>query len=224
MAGNWLSGRRRRDAAKCAAVHSIPLTFLRRKKMTALTKGGFSCNYMTLRWTQRGKETGSIGCLTSERCMRLRYSVNGGETVEQVIEWGWTENPFGKRRWFQCPKCGRNCSVLYGGARFYCRKCWGLTYHSQYEEDWERLCRKAERLRERLGASDFIEPGDPFGAPPKPKWMRWKTYRAICKKGERLCRGYALGFELRCSAKLYELEKACPADAASLRARQPFAA
>ena len=136
---------------------------------------------MTMRWTMRGQETGSIGVYTSEDCMRLKYSVNG-EAVEQVIEWGWTDNPFGKRRWFVCPKCWRNCSVLYGGARFYCRKCWGLTYHSQYEEDWERLSGKAERLRHRLGGKGFISAGDPFNAPPKPKWMHWELTARSARK------------------------------------------
>jgi hypothetical protein len=162
--------------------------------------------YMVMRWSMRGNETGSIGVHTSTDCMRLKYSVNG-EAVEQVVEWGWTENTFGKRRWFLCPKCWRNCSVLYGGARFYCRKCWGLTYHSQYEESWERLSGKAERLRHRLGGNGLISAGDFFNAPPKPKWMRWKTYHAICEEGERLCYRYARAFEVRCSAMLDRIER-----------------
>jgi hypothetical protein len=205
MPGNWFSGRRRRGAAKCAATDSIPLTFLRRKNMMPL-KYWPGPRYMTMSWTMRGQETGSIGVYTHEDCMRLKYSVNG-EAVEQVIEWGWTNNPFGKRRWFVCPKCWRNCSVLYGGERFYCRKCWGLTYHSQYEEDWERLSSKAERLRHRLGGKGFISAGDPFDAPPKPKWMRWATYRAICEKGDRLCFQYAMGFERRCSAMFHRFDR-----------------
>ena len=187
MPGNWFSGRRRRGAAKCAATDSIPLTFLRRKKMMPL-KYWPGLRYMTMSWTMRGQETGSIGVYTSEDCMRLKYSIKG-EAIEQVIEWGWTDNPFGKRRW-------------YGSARFCCRKCWGLTYHSQYEEDWERLSGKAERLRRCLGGKGFISAGDPFNAPPKPKWVRWKTYRAICEKGDRLCFQYAMGFERRCSVML----------------------
>lgn len=205
MPGNWLSGRRRRGAGKCGATHSIPLTFLRHKKMVP-GKNWYGPCYMPMRWTMNGQETGSIGVYTSDDCMRLKYSVKG-EDVEHIIAWEWTDSKFGKRRWFQCPKCWRKCSVLYGGARFYCRKCWGLTYHSQYEEDWERLSGKAERLRHRLGGKGLISAGDTFNAPPKPKWMRWPTYRAICEEGERLCFQYAKGFERRCSVMLDRLDR-----------------
>jgi hypothetical protein len=153
----------------------------------------------------RGQETGSIGVHTDANGMRLKYTANGSP-VEQAVQWGWTSNKFGERRWFRCPRCHRDCSVLYGGARFLCRKCWGLTYHSQYEDGWERLSGKAERLRQRLGGKGLISAGDTFNAPPKPKWMRWKTYDAICAEGERLCSLYAEGFDLKCSAMLGRLE------------------
>ena len=105
MVGNWLSGRWRRGASKCGATHSVPLTFLRRKGMMPL-KNWLGPRYMSMNWTMNGKETGSIGVYTSDDCMRLKYSING-EPVEQVIAWGWIDSKFGKRRWFQCPKCGR---------------------------------------------------------------------------------------------------------------------
>lgn len=200
MPGNWFSGRQRRDAAKCGATHSVPLTFLKRKGMLQFP------GYMTMRWSMRGNETGSIGVYTSSDCMRLVFRVNG-EAVEQAVSWGWTSNKFGPRRWFRCPKCWRNCSALYGGSRFYCRRCWRLTYHSQYAEAWERLSDKAERLRNRLGGHGPISAGDPFIAPPKPKWMRWKTYDAICDEGERLCDRYAMAFEVRCAALFSRLKR-----------------
>ena len=33
--------------------------------------------------------------------------------------------------WFACPSCRRRCRVIYGGARFRCRLCYGAKYESE---------------------------------------------------------------------------------------------
>ena len=63
-------------------------------------------------------------------------------------------------------------------------KCYRLTYSSQYEEAWERVRGKAERVRKKLGDSKGLSAGDFNPFPPRPKGMHRRTY-------ERL----ALGFE-----------------------------
>ena len=193
MPGNWNSGRRRRGAGKVEQYHSIPLSYLRRTKLLQ------PIGYITLSWTLRGKSNGSIGIFMQPDHVCLRYS-SDGESIEQRIDYAYTPSRFnGLRQWFQCPGCRRNCAVLYGGKRFYCRKCCGLTYSSQYQEDWERLGGIAERLRDRLGGRGCISAGDTFMPPPKPKRMRWRTYDRIVNRGEALCDAYAHGFNVRCA-------------------------
>ena len=72
--------------------------------------------------------------------------------------------------------------MLYGGARFRCRKCWNLAYQTQHEDAWSRAITKAQRFRRRLGASESLD--EPF--PDKPKRMHWRTYDRLMAKGEVL--------------------------------------
>jgi hypothetical protein len=196
MPGNFNSGRRRRGAGRCESWHSIPLSYLRRKKLLK------PYGYASLSWTNRGQTTGSIGIYMQPDHLMLRYAIRG-EPIEQRINYTDTPSRFnGRRQWLQCPRCFRRCAVLYGGHRFYCRRCWGLTYSSQYQEPWERQCGIAERIRSKLGGKGFICAGDPFMPPPKPKWMRWRTYNTLVERGEALCEAYARGFEIRCARLL----------------------
>lgn len=83
----------------------------------------------------------------------------------------------GRRWWFQCPNLGRRAFKLYlpnGGRRFLCREAYRLGYACQRETYVDRLMRKARKLHRVLGG-DGQAIGDEW-APPKPKWMRWKTY------------------------------------------------
>ena len=83
---------------------------------------------------------------------------------------------------FVCPRCHRSCLVLYGGAYFRCRKCYGLAYASQNEDALDRMRRKAEKIRERLGGRADIN--ECF--PEKPKGMHWKTYNRLTAEADAL--------------------------------------
>ena len=56
-----------------------------------------------------------------------------------------------------------------------CRKCRALKYESQYEMRPFRLFNRAYKIRRRLGMPGSS--GDPL--PPKPRYMRWHTYRRL---------------------------------------------
>lgn len=82
----------------------------------------------------------------------------------------------GWRMWLVCPECRKHFYVLRAvGDRVACRHCLGLKYKCQSETANDRLLRKANKLRERLG----WEPGvlNPLGE--KPKYMRWDTYERL---------------------------------------------
>lgn len=77
-----------------------------------------------------------------------------------------------------CPGCGRRVAKLYdaAGGRFECRHCGRVANRSQSQGAWVRALQRARRIRQRLGADGCA--GDPL--PPRPKAMRWRTYRALC--------------------------------------------
>ena len=73
------------------------------------------------------------------------------------------------------PTCGRRVAILYGGKVFACRHCQRLAHDCQRERLDDRAARQADKLRDRLG---WI-PGALNGGGPKPKWMRWQTFRRL---------------------------------------------
>src|SRR5499427_8076913 len=87
----------------------------------------------------------------------------------------------GWRAWFRCPGGGQRCRILYGINSLRCRKCRGLKYQSQYEMPAYRLLARARKIRRRLAKpGETVDPlpsGDPM--PPKPRHMRWRTYRRL---------------------------------------------
>lgn len=173
---------------KTNEVHSIDLAWLRRRKL--LTAGRWS----TLRWSRGGEETGSIqitgvpeGVLLS---YRHRSQERDWEAIREVIPVVETATRFGGRRhWFTCLSCQRRCRIIYGGARFRCRKCMRLRYDTQYEPAFARAATKALKIRDRLGGRGGIH--DPF--PRKPKGMHQKTYQRLSLEEERLQSVWAVG-------------------------------
>lgn len=102
--------------------------------------------------------------------------------VSQRIPLAYTATRFGSRRpWFTCPHCLTARRVLYRAASgFACRCCLDLRYASQIEDEMSRWTRRRRRLRDSLGA----ELSGPM--PPKPKGMRWATYRAAQERDREL--------------------------------------
>jgi hypothetical protein len=90
----------------------------------------------------------------------------------------------GGRQWyFKCPPTHR-CSVLWmppGATRFGGRHEWGrqVAYRSQFFTAVDRAHRgKAKVKAQLIGDCD----PDEWELPPKPKWMRWRTYEALERK------------------------------------------
>lgn len=114
---------------------------------------------------------------TSSETISVRH-VKGGMPAE-VLDITHTPCRFGgERAWFQCSKlgCGQRVAVLYDTPRgFRCRHCAHLDYRSHREREWDRLLRRSRRLRAKVGGgANLVE-----SFPPKPKRMRWKTYRHL---------------------------------------------
>jgi hypothetical protein len=92
---------------------------------------------------------------------------------------------YGGRQWFfVCPVTGGLATVLWkppGASRFCSRQAWGrrVAYRSQFQNASDRAYLGRERIKARL-IGDLV-PED-WELPPKPKWMRWKTYNRYEEK------------------------------------------
>ena len=169
----YLGGRHSRSTGRCEFYKHIDLAELRRKK---LLKPGAD---LTLTWRYEDNPIGNIGIRIERGGIRLSYeSRDHDDTWEVVSEWvpfAYTATNFGgKRRWLVCKLCGRRCRILYGGRYFRCRRCYGLTYQSQYEDETQHADRCAAQIKKRLGGF-----GDDIFFPEKPKGLHWKTYRRL---------------------------------------------
>lgn len=131
---------------------------------------------LTSRWTWNSGESSSITILTRENALELIYRVkNPGEDWKdrhQHIALAYTEcNYGGTRPWFICPQCSRRVGVLYSRGLFLCRHCTNVAYTSKSENLPDRMLRKANKIRDILGADYGVH--KPIR---RPKGMHWDKF------------------------------------------------
>jgi hypothetical protein len=120
--------------------------------------------------------------------VRLKYRMTDywtGEPLEidDKIRLTTSRPPFGGLRWwFVCPCLNRKVRKLYlppGGRHFWSRRAYRLAYGSQRETATDRAYRGRAKIKARLIGS--LDPDD-WDLPPKPKWMRWRTYNRYVER------------------------------------------
>jgi len=158
-----------------------------------LARAGYLCGSGSggWQWSYQDGSTASIGISRGRDAINLKYRFqsNGGEwqSVEQCVPIRWTPCRFGgERPWFICGVhcngvyCGRQVTKIYGGGKlFACRHCYRLGYQVQRGGPMEQAHHRLRRLHQRLGANYDGPDGLP---PPRPKWMRWRTYEQIVRQ------------------------------------------
>src|SRR5262245_25966175 len=132
------------------------------------------------------------------RMLRLRYKTDD-EYDEELVEIDETfylqrfPQPYGGFRWyFICPSSNRRCSVLFkppGSRRFRSRRGFRcrLQYRSQQLSPMSRYQHGAAKAAKRVlrkGPREWREEYEDWEFPPKPKWMRWKTYNRLDEKAQ----------------------------------------
>jgi hypothetical protein len=142
----------------------------------------------SLSWSLDGEYVASAGIIAGSGWIELRYevSIDGGdwESISESVDIVQVPCTLGgSRPYFLCPgfvdgiACRRRVAKLHGGGRYFaCRHCYDLAYSSRSEPFWDRLVRKSEKLRRRLGSDSGL--GDRLPVRPKGMWRR--TYDRIC--------------------------------------------
>lgn len=108
--------------------------------------------------------------------------------INQTIRLVGCPRHFGGLQWyFVCPAQGRYVSVLWSlpGQRFFVgRQSLGkqVAYLSQYHSPGARAHYSADKLCNRIGGAGA---SDEWDVPPKPKWMRWRTYERLSNRIEK---------------------------------------
>jgi hypothetical protein len=164
--------------------------------INSLARGGFirpgaSTGPFVIRWTNSYTDeeiaTGIITAdmTTDESWFRIRIG-----TLDQRIRLTSLPCHFGGSQWFfRCPDLNRRCTVLWmpAGARsFACRQRWRrqVAYASQFLDRDNRAHRGQAKIRSRLCGIGGFDPNE-CAFPPKPKWMRWRTYNQALEKFDR---------------------------------------
>jgi hypothetical protein len=140
--------------------------------------------------TRTGERVGSIGYEAHlsdpwNSWMRLHYTTirwrDGSKVASDYrVQLTTTTPRFGGLRWwFICPLTGRRAAKLHlpnGAVRFACRQAYRLAYRSQRESKMDRSHDRQRRRYRKLGA-DYRQFNELV--PPRPKWMRHKTYAQL---------------------------------------------
>ena len=154
-----------------------------------LVRPGLRIGPSLIRWTNTytGEEI-AIGSIMADLgdhqgCLQIQIG-NLNQRINLVTQ----TRPLGGQQWyFQCPVNFRPCSVLWmlpGTRRFCSRQSWGrqVAYSSQFATPGDRAHLGKAKIKSML-----IGTGDPdkWDLPPKPKWMRWRTYEKHVEKFDR---------------------------------------
>jgi hypothetical protein len=152
--------------------------------------GGYKCS--GIRWTNNytGEPIAS-GFITADMSGQDEgwFRIQIGSLDQRIILVARPRH-FGGRQWyFICPCTNRRVSVLWKppGARYFaCRQKWGrqVAYNSQFLDRDNRAHRGKAKINSRLCSIGGLDPDD-WDFPPKPKWMRWRTYNRAEEKFDR---------------------------------------
>jgi hypothetical protein len=142
-----------------------------------------------MRWTNiySGEEAATADCIVRMEKHEGTFRIVMDDMEQTIVLTPWARG-FGGHQWyFMCPFEDRCCSVLWmppGATHFRSQQGWGrrVAYTSQFLDSDNRAHRGKAKIKARLIAD--LDP-DEWELPPKPKWMRWRTYNRYEKRFDR---------------------------------------
>jgi hypothetical protein len=150
---------------------------------------GSSTGPHAIRWVNSNGEVIASGWISADMegdteglfCIRI-------DELEQRIALVTLPRYLGGRQWFfVCPVMDCRASVLWlprSAQQFASRHAWSgqVAYSSQFMTLMDRAHLGKERIKRRLIGE--LDPEE-WDLPPKPKWMRWKTYHRLVERYDR---------------------------------------
>jgi hypothetical protein len=153
-----------------------------------IIKPGAITGPVGIAWTDYAGQQIASGSITAdmsgEQTGWLRIRVG---RLDERITLVASRRHFGGRQWFfMCPHLRSLATVLWmppGADTFACRQRWGrqVAYASQFMDRIARGHRGAATIKLRLCSFGGFDP-DEWDLPPKPKWMRWRTYNRMVER------------------------------------------
>ena len=202
--GGFGSGCWQRGKRTTIDMRSLDIRRLQRDGLLTLGKS------WTTQWQRNGEEVASIQIRMEVDRVILNYlsRSNGGkwQRMESPVTLQWTPcNLGGRRVWFRCPAqgCGQRVAILYGGTIFACRHCHKLAYQCQRETNDDRVMRRAEAIRQRLGWGAGV--ANPEGE--KPKGMHWRTFVRMKAEHDAFANASLAGISKRLQLMKQQLRK-----------------
>jgi hypothetical protein len=158
---------------------------LNRLARKGFIKFGSNIGIRGIRWSSSYWEEIASGLIAADMTNPEAWFEIASGGLRQRITLVSRPRHFGGRQWFfQCPATRRLATVLWkppGADRFCCRQAWGrrVAYQSQFSDRDSRAHSGQAKIKARLIGD--LDP-DEWDLPPKPKWMRWKTYNKYQEK------------------------------------------
>ena len=112
-------------------------------------------------------------------CISLHFDANGEAVVQKFTIVRRSTQVAGGTWLIECPETKKMVRSLYlapGQQCFRSHHALSLTYRSKSMNAWERCLHRCEKLMTQIGATDFLD------SPPRPKYMRRRTYQQICER------------------------------------------
>jgi hypothetical protein len=149
---------------------------------------GVSTGPGLIQWTRNEEEVIASAAITANLC--------DPETGWLSIQTSWLNQRiilvsrprhYGGRQWyFICPFENKRASALWmppGAKEFRSRHAWdgNVAYRSQFQSVYNRGHSGKAKIKARLIGD--LDPDD-WELPPKPKWMRWRTYKRLEERFE----------------------------------------
>lgn len=122
-------------------------------------------------WSSEGEEVARIGYKAEAGQLVLNYRMReydgDWEPITEAIRLTHVDCHYGKSRpYFICPgivndrACRRRVGKLFAGGRFFlCRHCYRVAYSSQSEPRYDRMLRRANKLRKEQGGDRELRTG-----------------------------------------------------------------
>jgi hypothetical protein len=158
----------------------LDLNHLARK---GFIKFGANIGARRIAWSSAYDRQAASGVISADMTdpNRAWFRIEMGKCVQQITLVSRPRHLGGRQYFFLCPATGRLATVLWkppGASKFCSRQALGrqVAYASQFMDRDSRAHYGQSKINSRLCSIGQFDP-DEWSFPPKPKWMRWKTYK-----------------------------------------------